>query len=218
MNTKIFHAVALTITLALAGASWADEKKVVILQVNDVYKTFPIMPENLGGFARLKKLVDTAKKNNPGAAFVLSGDFLSPSLVSRESKGESMVESLNLIGLDIASLGNHEFDYGLDALRMRINESGKEGQFPWLNSNAWVEGKLLPGTVESFVLDINGVKVGFFGILGPDTHPSSIHKCTAKGGIILGGYEKNIYAIRNQRAGESHGVAQPGMELRPYSL
>ncbi|MDH5679495.1 MAG: hypothetical protein OEZ28_12840 [Nitrospinota bacterium] len=141
MNTKPFHAIALTITLALAGASWADEKKVVILQVNDVYKTFPIMPENLGGFARLKTLVDTAK---------------------------------------------------LDALRMRINESGKEGQFLWLNSNVRVEGKLLPGTVESIVLDINGVKVGFFGILGPDTHPSSIHKCTAKGGTIFGGYEKEI--------------------------
>jgi len=45
--------------------------------------------------------------------------------------------------------------------------------------------------------------------------PSSIRKCTAKHEDMLGGYEKKIYAIRNKRTGENHGVAQPGLESWP---
>ena len=61
----------------------------------------------------------------------LAGDFLSPSVASSVFKGEQMVAALNAAGLDFATLGNHEFDFGSDVLLQRMAES----KFQWVVSN-----------------------------------------------------------------------------------
>ena len=54
---------------------------------------------------------------------LMSGDTISPSVESITYKGQQMIEAWNMIGLDYATFGNHEFDFGPDVLRERMRES-----------------------------------------------------------------------------------------------
>merc|ERR1712129_422763 len=66
-------------------------------------------------------------------------------------EGAQMVDILNFLQLDAASLGNHEFDFGVDTLKKRVEES----KFPWLNINLFDEnGKLLPGTQKRLIREV----------------------------------------------------------------
>ena len=172
--------------LSFMQSALAADGTVTLLQVNDVYKARPIMPANYGGLARLKTMVEEERAKSKGALFVLSGDFISPAIVSRETNGRSMVDALSMAGLDIASLGNHEFDPSFleperapaDIVRELITASNAASRhFIWLNSNLYdnpdggkcgsgADGKLFSGTVDSMTKEINGVKVGVFAILG----------------------------------------------------
>ena len=113
-----------------------------ILQINDVYSTVPI--DGAGGLARVATLKRRLSEAGLTTLLVLAGDFLSPSVASSVFKGEQMVAALNAAGLDMATFGNHEFDFGADVLRQRM----KESKWPWVASNLVDDaGKPLAGTV-----------------------------------------------------------------------
>ena len=87
-----------------------DTVNVRFVQINDVYKL-----DHLARFATCKSL----SENDPGLNLtiaVLPGDFLSPSLLSSLDKGESMVNVLNMAGMDFVCFGNHEADIQLHQL------------------------------------------------------------------------------------------------------
>ena len=100
-----------------------------ILQLNDVYSTVPI--DGAGGLARVATLKRRLSEAGLTPLLVMAGDFLSPSVASSVFKGEQMVAALNAAGLDMATFGNHEFDFGADVLRQRM----KESKWQWLASN-----------------------------------------------------------------------------------
>jgi len=76
---------------------------------------------------------------------------LSPSVLSNMFEGKQMIDILNLMKLDAASIGNHEFDFGLDTLTKRFGES----EFPWLNINLFDEtGDLLQNTTKRFIKEV----------------------------------------------------------------
>src|SRR5438309_1736779 len=128
---------ALTVVLAAAllaacvslRAGDAGLVRITLLQINDVYVVGPVDGGHRGGLARLATLVRQARRENPNTVFVLAGDTLSPSVESRVLRGAQMVAALNAIGLDLATFGNHEFDFGPGVLRERIAES----RFVWLS-------------------------------------------------------------------------------------
>jgi len=104
--------------------------------------------------------------------FCLPGDFLAPSCLSNEFKGEQMVDVLNSMGLDLASFGNHEFEPEINAsaLKARMDES----RFAWLNANfqfrdeaernaCCASGKMLP--VDLIKLSDSHF-ICLFGVLG----------------------------------------------------
>jgi 5'-nucleotidase len=62
---------------------------------------------------------------------MMAGDTISPSVESITYKGAQMIEAWNAIGLDYATFGNHEFDFGPDVLQERI----KESKFSWVAAN-----------------------------------------------------------------------------------
>ena len=130
-----------------------------ILQINDIYSTVPIAGR--GGLARVAALKQLLAKEGRTPLLVLAGDFLSPSVASSVFKGEQMVAALNAAGLDIATLGNHEFDFGIDVLRQRIAES----KWTWVISNlADPAGRPLEGTVPYLVRSYGNLRVGFIGL------------------------------------------------------
>jgi 5'-nucleotidase len=133
---------------------------VTILQVNDVYSTVPV--DEVGGLARVAALKRQLAASGRQPFLVMAGDFLSSSVASTIFKGEQMIAALNAAGLDLATLGNHEFDFGVDLLLQRM----KEARWEWVVSNVIDRttnrpiGNAAPYVVRTF----GGLKVGFIGL------------------------------------------------------
>jgi len=145
--------------------------RVTLLQVNDVYQFAPVDGGARGGLARILTLRKQIMSESPHTLFLMAGDTISPSIESNTYKGKQMIEAWDASGLDYAALGNHEFDFGPDVLRERIRES----HFQWLAANVIDKktGKLFADTPEFVVREFDGVKIGIFGILLPDTLQTS---------------------------------------------
>ncbi|MBI3492083.1 MAG: metallophosphoesterase, partial [Acidobacteria bacterium] len=131
-----------------------------ILQINDVYQTLPV--NGLGGLARVAAMKRTLAAAGRTPVLILAGDFLSPSVASGVFKGEQMIATLNAAGLDFATLGNHEFDFGDDVLIQRMQEA----KFQWLVANVIDTKTSKPiGGAEPFVVKTYGpLKVGYIGL------------------------------------------------------
>src|SRR5207245_2263957 len=166
---------ALTVVLAAAllaacvslRAGDAGLVRLTLLQINDVYVVGPVGGGHRGGMARLATLVRQARRATPNTVFVLAGDTLSPSVESRVLRGAQMVAALNAIGLDLATFGNQEFDFGPGVLRERIAES----RFVWLSSNVVdrPSGRPFGDAAPDLLLTFDGVRVGFLGLTTPET-------------------------------------------------
>jgi 5'-nucleotidase len=140
---------------------------ITILQLNDVYQVAPVDKGRRGGIARVATLQKGIRAQSPNTLFLLAGDFVSPSVASRLFRGRQMVAALNAAGLDIATFGNHEFDFGPDVLRERM----KESRFAYVVSNVFdtQTGKPFGGASEYVIRELGGVRVGIFGLVLTDT-------------------------------------------------
>jgi len=158
-------AVALAIALPLAAGAKAETVRLTFLHVNDIYQHAP--RDGRGGLAELGTLVERARAAAQGPVFfTLGGDLISPSLASSVTRGQHMIELFNALGLDVAVLGNHEFDFGPEVTAERIAES----RFPWLGTNVLgAEGRPFGGAVASVIREAAGLRIGFLGVLTPDT-------------------------------------------------
>jgi 5'-nucleotidase len=145
--------------------------RVTLLQINDVYELEPVDEGRRGGFARLATLLRRVRAERSRTLFVLAGDTLSPSVASASFLGAHMIAGLNALGLDAATFGNHEFDFGPDVLRERMRES----RFVWLSANVLERGDRRPfgGARATHVADLAGVAVGLFGLTTPETAGTS---------------------------------------------
>ncbi len=130
------------------------------LLINDVYFG-DTLRDGSGGLARVVSLRDSLAKTGP-VTFVLAGDFLSPSLLTKWYRGEQMRQQLNAAKLDYATFGNHEFEIDRDTLISRIAKS----TFKWTNANCFLRpsGQQFPGVSRWDTTTISGVKVGVFGV------------------------------------------------------
>jgi 2',3'-cyclic-nucleotide 2'-phosphodiesterase (5'-nucleotidase family) len=131
--------VALLATIVLATSAVAQTATVTFLHLNDVYEISP--KQGRGGFAPLMTLLTQERAAAPGAITTLGGDLIGSSMMSGITKGTQMIELMNAIGLDLAVVGNHEFDFGSETLKQRVAES----KFPWLGTNVLgADGKTFP--------------------------------------------------------------------------
>lgn len=158
--------------LTTASPQQADcNVRVTLLQVNDVYQFSPVDQNTTGGLARVLTLKQNIQKESPNTLFLLAGDTISPSVESITFKGAQMIDAWNTIGLDYATFGNHEFDFGPDVLKQRMQES----KFGWIAANVidTTTGKPFNGAEPFVIREFEGVKVGIFGIVLPDTKTTS---------------------------------------------
>jgi len=146
--------------------------EVVIFSVNDVHG-------RIDNFAKIKPILEAAKNEYQSVYFVSAGDLFSgnPIVDFHPEKGYPLIDLLSKTGLDVNVLGNHEFDYGQEALTARVQQAS----FDFICSN--VE----PGTgsLEDFpdytVIQKGAVKIAFVGVVEtgsrggyPLTHPKKI--------------------------------------------
>jgi len=124
-----------------------------------------------GGLARVATLVRGLRAETPHTLFVLAGDTLSPSLLSTLRQGAQMIEGWNALGLDLATLGNHEFDFGPAVLARRMAES----RFAWVSTNVIdvATGRPVGGARRWLRRDFDGVRVGLLGLTTPDAATTS---------------------------------------------
>lgn len=124
---------------AAAGPSpaAANVVDITVLQMNDVYEMTPVDGGAQGGLARVATLRKQLLAQNPNTYTILAGDLLSPSAIGTASvngqplAGQQMVDTMNALGLNYATFGNHEFDLKEPVLQQRLSES----KFRWISSN-----------------------------------------------------------------------------------
>jgi 5'-nucleotidase len=169
-------AMAFALLLSLTVSALAQEARectvrVTLLQVNDVYQFAPVDRGTRGGLARVSTLRKQIIAQSPHTLLLMSGDTISPSVESITYKGQQMIDSWNNIGLDYATFGNHEFDFGPEVLRERV----KESNFKWLAANVIDKktGKTFSETQPFIIREFDGVKIGLFGITLPETKQTS---------------------------------------------
>ncbi|MEE6272485.1 5'-nucleotidase C-terminal domain-containing protein [Georgenia sp. MJ206] len=134
-----------------------------ILYFNDAHEIGPVVTggQDRGGVARLSTAIDSVRAADPGTAVVFGGDLAGGTIFGGLYKGFPMVEAFNRIGIDLANLGQHDFDFGVDNTRALIAAS----EFPWITSNLLeADGTpFLPGATWH-VAQVGDLSVGYIGL------------------------------------------------------
>jgi 5'-nucleotidase len=149
------------------------DHRMTVVQLNDVYEIFPVTvsagdkAEKRGGMAYVATAVKELRAQGP-VLLLHAGDMLSPSLLSTKLKhrGAQMVAALNVLSLDAATFGNHEFDFGCRTVLDRVRESN----FPWVVANVdWpAVANMPPGKIgPTLILERAGLRIGVFGVTVP---------------------------------------------------
>ena len=144
------------------------KEDVVILYTNDVH-TYIDGPLSYDVLAGLK---DSLKAVYGNVLLVDAGDAVQGTAFGSMDKGETIVKLMNAAGYDLATLGNHEFDYGMDGAMNVINWA----QFPYISCNFYHEkdgekGAAVLAPYEIF--EIGGQKIAFVGITTPESFTKS---------------------------------------------
>jgi len=161
---SVLFGLALAVVLALPAPS--QPPVLTILHFNDVYQLTAVDGGRRGGFDRLATVVKRHRAQERPSLLLFAGDLISPSVESSIFKGAQLIDGMNHLGVDAATFGNHEFDYGPEELAKRVRES----RFPWVVSNVFAPGlRPFPGVKPWLVLSPGGVPVGIVGLLTEDT-------------------------------------------------
>jgi 5'-nucleotidase len=150
----------------------AAETLISILHTNDTHSQIDPLPDNdkqyggKGGVARRATLVKRVRKQNPNTLMVDAGDVFQGTPYFNFYKGEVEYKSMSMIGYDVVTLGNHDFDNGVDGLVAAM----KFANFDFVSSNYDVGGTPLEARVKRYVVrTLGGVRVGLFGLgISPD--------------------------------------------------
>jgi 5'-nucleotidase len=148
------------------GNAPAADTVITILHTNDTHSQIDPLPDNdkyagKGGVARRATLVKKVRKENPNTLLIDAGDVLQGTPYFNFYKGEVEYKAMTAIGYDVGTLGNHEFDNGVEALAAAL----KFAKFDLVSANYDVQGTALEGVVKPYVVKtVGGIRVGLFGL------------------------------------------------------
>ncbi|HTH04805.1 MAG TPA: bifunctional UDP-sugar hydrolase/5'-nucleotidase, partial [Ilumatobacteraceae bacterium] len=124
-----------------------------------------------GGIAALSSAVKQIRAANPNTVFAAAGDMIGAStFTSFIQKDVPTIEALNAAGLDVSSVGNHEFDQGFADLTDRVMPLAL---WEYLGANIYEKGTTTPALPEYFIQEFQGVRLGFVGAV-TDELPSLV--------------------------------------------
>jgi 2',3'-cyclic-nucleotide 2'-phosphodiesterase (5'-nucleotidase family) len=161
-----------TLIFALFFVGCGKDAEIIILCTNDMHG-------NIDNFPKLSAYYKKLKVENPNTFLFSDGDLFSgnPLVDQYPEKGYPIVDIMNKTGYCLSSIGNHEFDYGLEVLNKRIEQA----EFQFICANIKYEKNSALKPLEPYrVFNINGVmmsvlslvEVGSGGI--PSTHPNNV--------------------------------------------
>ncbi len=162
--------VAAVLGLLAAQAAAQAPITLTFMHFNDTYQLGAVDGGKAGGMDRIASVIKQIRAQDPEAQLLFAGDLISPSMESSIFKGAQMIEGMNALGIDAATLGNHEFDYGTAVLQERLAQS----RFPWIVTNVYQANfSRLPRLEFTLIKRVHGVDVGYFGLLTPETRVAS---------------------------------------------
>ena len=175
MNKKVFAcllAVVMLLGMIVVPAAAKAEgeepaKEIVVLYTNDVHCG---VTDGMGyvGVARVKAALEAAGKE---VILVDNGDAVQGDVIGTLSKGEAIVELMNDVGYDVATIGNHEFDYGMDQFKKNVSLA----KFQYVCCN-FLDDKGAAVLKPYTIIEKAGKKIAFVGIDTPESFTKSTPK------------------------------------------
>ncbi len=156
------------LSLAISAAA-GGKKQLLILHTNDTHSCIMPLKTTLadtlkagrGGYLRRMEMVNEERKANPDLLLFDSGDFSQGSPYYTMFKGDVEVGLMNMMHYDAATIGNHEFDFGLENMARLF----RMAEFPIVCANYDFTGTCVEGLVKPYVvIKRNGMKIGVFGL------------------------------------------------------
>ncbi len=153
--------------LSLSSFTTSDVKKITILHTNDVHSYIDPFPKdhprnpNMGGVARRAALIENIRKENPNVLLLDAGDIFQGTPYFNYYGGELEFKLMSMMKYDVATMGNHDFDNGIDGFLAQLPHA----KFEFVSSNYDFKNTALNGLVKPYtILNVDGIKVGIFGL------------------------------------------------------
>jgi 5'-nucleotidase len=157
-------------TSGAGGAWWLKEHgtaKITILHTNDVHSRIDPFPAtdpkyaNMGGFARRASMIKKIRQEEENVLLFDSGDIFQGTPYFNYYGGELEFKLMSEMGYDAATLGNHDFDNGVEGLVRQLPHAA----FPFISSNYDVTDSILEGRLKPYhIFEQDGIRIGVFGI------------------------------------------------------
>lgn len=150
------------IASCLSACAASKSERIVILHTNDTHSQIDPLDNGDGGLLRRKVIIDSIRQAEPNVLLIDAGDVVQGTMYYTLYKGEVEYSTLDMLGYDIAILGNHDFDNKVEQLSKNISKSN----VTWLSANYDFSGA--PGLdsvfVPAVVREFCGKKIGILGI------------------------------------------------------
>lgn len=193
----------------------SNETTITIYHTNDMHGKV----NSIYSSGELKQIgldyIKNIKDSTANSILVDAGDATQGSPLGKFSKGIDIIKLMNKTSYDVMAIGNHEFDYGKDA----VMDIAKNADFPILSANTLYNGNDFLSSINgyngcNFIKEINGKKIGFFGITTSETTKTTIPKnlegITFEDEIETS--KKQVKALKEQGADVTIGIAHVGIE------
>lgn len=168
------------------GGQTSDTKTLTFVSINDIHG-YVEQSNGVNGLSNTATAIDkmstyyssSVKNGDVRDDIVLfgNGDMFQGSAISNMSYGKSVIEAMNVMRFDAMSLGNHEFDWGLDKITAYFDgdETNGEANFPLVAANVYQKSQSKyiadisddDNVVNGVIVEKEGVKVGLIGVIGP---------------------------------------------------
>lgn len=153
--------------LSLNGCSSFRKKHITVLHTNDVHSHIEAFPKDhsafpdMGGLARRAALIDAIRKENPNTLLLDAGDIFQGTPYFNFYGGELEFKLMSKLKYDAATIGNHDFDNGIDGLLAQMPHA----KFQLLSANYDFSNTVMDGMAKAYsTYLLDGIKVGVFGL------------------------------------------------------
>ncbi len=173
-------------------------KKFTILHSNDMHGDFLAEVQGakgnlIGGLALLSGYIDRVRREEKNVIYMIAGDMLQGSMIDAEYKGISTIEIMNYLAPDVATLGNHEFEYGLPHLLFLE----KLANFPIVNANLYIN-KYHKRLMQPYhIINVDGFDIMFIGIITEEVLKALKHETDVASFITLQDAAEEVGRICN---------------------
>lgn len=149
------------------GAKDKNSKHITILHTNDTHSHIDpmgaddIQSHDMGGVAKRATLIDKIRQENPNTLLFDAGDIFQGTPYFNYYGGELEIKLMSMLGYDAATMGNHDFDNGVDGFYAQLHHA----KFPFICSNYDFSNTVLEGQTQSYkVFEKSEVRVGVYGL------------------------------------------------------